>query len=126
MLDGATPAPLQLLLLWLIAHGELSCLLHVDETCLKLYSWTIVHPTLPCKSVLINLLFLHFLLVEGSQLIDIVSLIIRLVLISDECFGLQELFKGLGCLYPHQIEHLFPIFLEPKHGDPYNARDPIV
>ena len=35
MLDGATPAPLLLLLFWLIANGELFCLFRVDETCLK-------------------------------------------------------------------------------------------
>ena len=99
MLDGATLAPLLLLLFQLVAYGGCSCLLHVDETCLKLYPWTIVHPTLPCKHVLVNLLFHHCLLVEGSQLLYIVSLIIQLFLLGVECFGLQELFEGLGCLY---------------------------
>ena len=34
---------------------------------LNLYPWTIVHPISPCKYVLVNLLFYHCLLVEGSQ-----------------------------------------------------------
>ena len=76
MLDGATPAPLLLLLLRLIDNGEFFCLLHVDETCLKLYPWTIVHTTSPCKHVLVNVLFHHFLLVEGYQSLYIVSLIV--------------------------------------------------
>ena len=67
MLGGATPAPLLL-----IVHFEFFCLFRVDKTCLKLYPLTIVHPTFPCKHIIIYLLFDHFLLVEGSQLIDIV------------------------------------------------------
>ena len=71
MLDGATPAPLLL-----IVHCELFCLLHVDDTCLKLYALTIVHPTSPCKHIVVYLLFDHCLLVEGYQLLDVVSLIV--------------------------------------------------
>ena len=61
MLDGATPAPLLLLLLRLIANGDFFLLFHVYETCLKLYPWTIVHPTSPYKHVLIKMLFHHYL-----------------------------------------------------------------
>ena len=115
MLDGATLAPLLLLPFRLIAHGESFCLLHVDETCLKLYPWTIFNPTSPCKNVLVNLLFHHCLLVEGSQSLYILSLIIRLVLLGVEYFGAQELFKVLGCLYLHKIENTcFQYLLKPN------------
>ena len=118
VLDGASQAPLLLPLLRLISHGEFFCLFCVDETCLKLYTWNIVHPTSTCKHIIVKLLFHHCLLVEGSQSLYIVSLRIRLVLINVECFVLQELFKGLGCLYLHQIEHLFPICLDPNMDIP--------
>ena len=75
MLGGATPALLLFILFQLIDHGELFCLLRVDETCLKLYPCTIVHPTSPCRYVLVNF-FYHFLLVEGYQSFNIVSLIV--------------------------------------------------
>ena len=78
MLDGATLTPLLLLLFRLIAHGEIFCLFHVDETCLKLYPWTIVHTTSPCNHVILNLLFHRYLLVEGSKLLYIVSSILLL------------------------------------------------
>ena len=39
---------------------------------------------------------------------------------------MQKLFEGWGCLYLHQIEHLFPICLESEDGDPHNAQDPII
>ena len=87
MLDGATPASLLL-----IAHSEFFCLFHVDETCLKLYAFTIVHPTSPCKNVVVYLFFDHCLIVEGSQSLGVVSLIVRLVLLGVEYLCLQELF----------------------------------
>ena len=71
MLDGPTFA-----LLLLIVYCESFCLFHVDETCLKLYALTIVHPTSPCKDIVVYLLFDHCLLVEGSQSLDIVLLIV--------------------------------------------------
>ena len=71
MLDGATPAPLLL-----IVHCGFFCLFRVDETFLKLYSLTIVHPTSPCKHIVVYLLFDHCLLVEGSQSLDVVLLIV--------------------------------------------------
>ena len=122
MLDEATSATLLLLLFRLIAHGEFFCLFHVDDNCLELYPWTIVHTNSPCKHVLVNLLFRHCLLVEGSQFIYIVSLIILLVLLGVQCFSLQEMFEGLGCLYLNQIEHLFPVFIEPKDGYYHHAQ----
>ena len=39
----------------------------VDETCLKLHPWTIVHPTSPCKYVIVIRFLYRCLLVEGSQ-----------------------------------------------------------
>ena len=81
MLDVDTPAPLLL-----IFHCEFFCLLHVDKTCLKLYALTILHPTSPFKYIVVYLLFDNCLLVEGSQLIDVVSLIVLLVLLGVECF----------------------------------------
>ena len=36
------------------------------------------------------------------------------------------MFEGWRCLYFHQSEHLFPICLESKDGDPLNAQDPII
>ena len=120
------PAPLLLLLFRLIYHGELFCLFHVDETSLKLYPWTIVHPTSPCKHVIVNLLCAHCLLVEGSQSREIVSLIVWLVLLCVECFFLQEMFEGWSCLYLHQFVHLFPLCLESKDGDPHNVICPII
>ena len=126
MLDGATPAPLLLLLFWLIDNGEYFCLFHIDETCLKLYPCTIVHPTLPCKYVLLNLLFYHYLPVEGSQLFYIVLLIVGLVFLGVECFGLQELFEGWCCFDIHQIEHSFPLCLETKDEYSHYTRDTIV
>ena len=116
VLDGATSAPLLLPIFRLISHGEFFCLFRAYETYLKLYPCTIVHPNLSCKCILLNFLFRHCLLMEGSQLLYIVLLIARLVLLSVECFGLQELFEGLGCLYLHQIEHFSPVCLEPKYG----------
>ena len=89
MLDGATPAPLMLMV-----NCEFFCLFHVDDTCFKLYPLTIVHPTLPCNHVIVYLLFDHCLLVEGTQSLDIVTLIVRLVLLRVECFCLRELFEG--------------------------------
>ena len=71
MLDGATPE-----LLLLIVNCKLFCLLHVDETCLKLYALTTVHPTPPCKYIVVYLLFDHCLLVEGSQSLDVVLSIV--------------------------------------------------
>ena len=121
MLDGATPAPLML-----IVNCEFFCLFHVDETCFKLYDLNIVHTTSPCKHIVVYLLFDHCLLVEGSQSLDVVSLIVCLVLPGMECFCLQELFEGWRCLYLHQIQNLFPVCLESEDGDPDNARDPIV
>ena len=86
MLDGATPAPLLL-----IVHFGFFCLFHVDETCLKLFALTIVHPTSSYKNIVVYLLFHNFLLVEGSQSIDVVSLMVLLVLLGVECFCLQEM-----------------------------------
>ena len=63
---------------------------------------------------------------EGSQSLDIESLIVRLALLAVECLCLQELFKGLGCLYLHQVKHLFPICLESEDEDPHNGQDPII
>ena len=63
---------------------------------------------------------------EGSHSLDIVPLIVWLVILGVECFCLQELFEGLRCLYIHQSEHSFPIFIESEDGDPHNARDPII
>ena len=71
MLDGATPEPLLL-----IVHCDFFCLFHVDETYLKLYPLTIVRPTSPSKHIIVYLLFDHFLLAEGSQSLDVVSLIV--------------------------------------------------
>ena len=87
MLDGSTPAPLLLLLFQLISHGKFFCIFHVDETCLKLYPWTIVHPTSTLKHVLVIVLFNHCLLVEGSQSIYTVSLISSAVASSDVFFA---------------------------------------
>ena len=67
MLDGATPAPLVLLLFQLIARSEFFCLFRVDENFLKLYSWNIVHTTSPYKYVIVIFLFYHCLIVEVSQ-----------------------------------------------------------
>ena len=50
-----------------IVHVEFLCFVHVDEICLKLYPWNIVHLTSPCKYILIYLLFYNCLLMEGSQ-----------------------------------------------------------
>ena len=102
MLDRSTPSLLLLLLFRLISHGELFCLFHVDENCLKLYPWTIVHTNSPCKHILVNVLFDHCLLVEGSQSLYIVSLIVLFVLLGIDYFGLQELFEGWCCLYLHK------------------------
>ena len=125
MLDESTPARLLLLLFRLIVHGELFCLLHVDEDCLKLYPWTIAHPTSPCKHVIVDLLFHNCLIVEGSQSLYIVLLIIWLVLLGVEFFVLQKLYEGLGCLYLHKIEHSFTVCLEPKDGYFQHTRYPI-
>ena len=81
MLDGATPAPLLL-----IVHCGLFCLFRVDETCLKLYALTIDHPTSPCKHIVAYSLFDHCLLVEGSRSLDVVSLIVLIVLLGVEFF----------------------------------------
>ena len=67
-------------LIRLITSGECFRLFHVDETFLKLFPWTIVHPALPCKNVIVNLLFHHCLLAEGFRSFYIVSLIVWLVL----------------------------------------------
>ena len=126
MLDGATPALILLLLFWLISIGGFFCLFHVDDPCLKIYPLTIVHPTLPCKHILVIFLFRRFLLMEGSQSLNIVSLIICLVLFVVKCFSLQELFGGCSFFNLYQIEQLFPKYLEPKDGDRRNALDHIV
>ena len=126
MIDGATPAPLLFLFSRLIFHCEFLCLFLVDETCLKLYPLSIVHPTLPCKHVIVYLFFDHCLLVEGSQLLDIVLLIVWLVTLGIECFCLKELFEAWRCLYLHQSEHSFPICIESEDGYPHNAWGPII
>ena len=110
----------------LITRGEWFFLYLVYENYLKLYPWNIVHPNSPCKPVLVNLLFSHCLIVEGSQLFYIVSLIVWLVLLDVECFGLQELFEGWGCVYLHKIEHFFPVCLEPNDGYSHHTRYTIV
>ena len=71
MLDGATPT-----LLLLIVHCEFFLLFHVEETCFELYALTIVHHTLHFKQIFVYLMFDHCLLVEGSQYLDVVSLIV--------------------------------------------------
>ena len=78
MLDRDTPAPLYLLLSRLISYGVCFCLVYVDESCLKLYPWTILHPTLPWKYVLVNFLFCNCLVVEGPQSFYIVLLTVWL------------------------------------------------
>ena len=110
----------------LIVSCEFFCLFHVDEDCLKLYPLTIVHPTLPFKNIIVYLLFDHCMLMEGSQLLDIVSLIVCLVLLGVECFWLKRLLKRWSCLYLHQSKHSFPICLESKDVDPQHERDPII
>ena len=70
--------------------------------------------------------FEHCLLVKVSQLLDIVSLIVWLVLLGVECFCLQEMFEGWRCLYLHKSEHSFPICLESEDWDPHHTRDPII
>ena len=80
-------------LLLFIVHCESFCLFHVGETFLKLYALTIVHPTSPCKHIVIYLLFDHCLLLEDSQLLDVVFLIVRLVLLGVECLCLQKLLE---------------------------------
>ena len=82
MIYGSTPAPLLLIILWLIDCGECFCLVHGDETCLKLYLWNIIHPTLPCKYVLVNLLFYHCLIVECFQSFYILLLIVWIVFLA--------------------------------------------
>ena len=126
MLDGATLAPTLLLFFQLIVHGEFFCTFHVDETCFKMCPWNIVHAISPCKNIIVYLLFDHYFLVEGSQSLGIILLIVLLVLVSAACFCLQELLEGLDCLHLHQMEHLFTICLEPKDGEPHNAQNPII
>ena len=63
---------------------------------------------------------------EGSQLIYIASLIVWLALLRVKCFGLKDLFEGLGCFYLHQIEQLFPVCLEPKDVYSHHTRYHIV
>ena len=93
---------------YLVVRGECLFFFHVYETCLKLYPWTIVHPTSPCKYFLVNLLFYNCLLVEGSQCFYVGSLTCS---IDVECLGLQEMFEGWCCFDLHQIEHSFTVCL---------------
>ena len=55
--------------------------------------------------VIVNLLFYHFLLVEGSQYFNSKLLILQVVFIGVYFFGLQKLFEGWCSFYLHQIEH---------------------
>ena len=38
---------------WFIVHDECLCFVHVYDPFLKMYPWTIVHPTLICKYVIV-------------------------------------------------------------------------
>ena len=89
------PAPIFLVhwFSWLIVHGEWLCFVHVDEACLKLYPWNIVHPTLPRKYVLVYLLFCRYLLVESSQPFYILLFIVWLV------FNRRWVFRLVGTVW---------------------------
>ena len=48
----------------------------MGKTLFKAYSGTVIHTSLPCKYVFVNLLFGHYLLVEGSHYFNIPSLVV--------------------------------------------------
>ena len=82
MLWGATPAPFPLVSLfyWLIVHDECLCFVYVDDTCLKLYPWTIVHPTFPWNYVIVSFFFLELsvLACNNCLKVGVVFIYIRL------------------------------------------------
>ena len=105
VLGGATPALSLLILIrffQLIALGECFYFVHVEKTCLKSYSWNVIHPTLPRKYVLVYFVFHYCLLMGGSNYFYIVSLIVWFF-ISVDCFDLQELFEVWDHIEFHQI-----------------------
>ena len=79
MLDGARSAPSSFILICFFpvdcSWWVLFIFFVLTRIVWKAYSWTIIHPTSPCKYVFVYFLFCHCLIVEGSRYFYIVLLI---------------------------------------------------